>query len=118
MSKTRVVRKNLSYAVDNSLSVELVVTVGDTQAGGGSTMWDKSHAVVIPGEPVTIAGNGPLKGTEIRLVMSVKDVATAHDHTSITVSLAGGISPTSTTYQADASEPGGEVVYIIAISLV
>lgn len=108
-----------TYPVVDDREVTLSVTIGDAQAGGSSVFLgstEKANGNPIP--PTSLGLGSEVRGQTVVVSTTVVDVRPEHDHTSVTVTLAGGLPPEFPIHQAENTQPGGAVSYLTVVRLV
>ena len=119
MATEKWVERKVEYAVGGSQKISLEIVVGQGQVGGCTLDWESDFYPLWPGKPKDISSTqGSLANRKASLVAVVKDVQNNTNLTVITLGLKGGTADREISFQEDAPEDRGKVIYLISVALV
>lgn len=109
------------YKVGTNAPVFLTVTIGDSQVGGTTVIFDGQSLGPDDGEinnlPIGKAGDN-IQFKLLVCTTNVKDINPASNKTSVTYTLTGGEEPQDFPFEIDASQNGGYAMYAVTFAFV
>lgn len=109
------------YKTGNNAPVYLTVTVGDSQVGGTTVIFNGQSIGPSNGDinnlQIGSAGDN-LQFKLLACTTNIKDINTATNHTSVTYTLTGGEESQDFPFAIDASQNGGFAMYSITFAFV
>ena len=118
MSSTKVKRGSLTLDTEGQKPLYLKVTIGNANPGGVAVSWDGDIFTIPVGRFYKLeSSSGRYGGSETVVSVLTRDVNGQTDNTSIAVEYRAGTNGPleSKKLAQSASQPGGEVLYVIAL---
>lgn len=109
------------YKTGNNAPVYLTVTIGDSQVGGTTVMFNGQSIGPASGDINNLQIGSTGDNLQYKLLIcttNIKDINPATNHTSVTYTLAGGEQTQSFPFEIDASQNGGFAIYSITFAFV